>query len=161
MDTNEINRYNKRINKFLSKLQEDLEHEFSINNNFEYHEGPCGSKEYIKHLISYTIDKLTGKEQDEIKKKRTTPLEFFKGYIENIENMPQRIVSVTNTYTSPGTIAHHKCVYKRFCEFFRDECIKNDFSVFDLSFSKRFEAWAYSHKRYKSNTIPTSFNVKM
>ena len=32
----QINRYNKRINKFLSKLQEDLEHEFSINNNFEY-----------------------------------------------------------------------------------------------------------------------------
>ena len=152
----QINRYNKRINKFLSKLQEDLEHEFSINNNFEYHEGPCGSKEYIKHLISYTIDKLTGKEQDEIKKKRTTPLEFFKGYI---ENMPQRIVSVTNTYTSPGTIAHHKCVYKRFCEFFRDECIKNDFSVFDNYFPKRFENWAFIKRNYKSNTIPTSFNV--
>ena len=152
----QINRYNKRINKFLSKLQEDLEHEFSINNNFEYHEGPCGSKEYIKHLISYAIDKLTGKEQDEIKKKRTTPLEFFKGYI---ENMPQRIVSVTNTYTSPGTIAHHKCVYKRFCEFFRDECIKNDFSVFDNYFPKRFENWAFIKRNYKSNTIPTSFNV--
>lgn len=152
----DINRYNKRINKFLSKLKDELEHDFSINHNFEFHEGHCGSKEYIKHLISYTIDKLSSKEQNEIKKKQTTPLEFFRRYI---ENMPQRIVSATNTYTSPGTIAHHKCVYKRFCEFFRDECIKNDFSVFDLSFSMRFEAWAYSHKHYKSNTIPTSFNV--
>ena len=77
----QINRYNKRINKFLSKLQEDLEHDFLINNNFEYHEGYCGSKEYIKHLISFTIDKLSGKEQEEIKKKQTTPLGFFKGYI--------------------------------------------------------------------------------
>lgn len=152
----DINRYNKRINKFLSKLKDELEHDFSINHNFEFQEGYCGSKEFIKHLITCAIEKLSGKEKEEIKKKQITPLDFFKGYI---ENMPQRIVSLTNTYTSPGTIAHHKCVYKRFCEFFRDECIKNDFSVFDLSFSKRFEAWAYSHKRYKSNTIPTSFNV--
>lgn len=151
-----INRYNKRINKFLSKLQEDLEHDFSINNNFIFHEGYCGSKEFIKHLITCAIEKLSGKEQEEIKKKQTTPLEFFKGYI---ENMPQRIVSVTNTYTSPRTIGHHKCVYKRFCDFFKDQCIKNDFSVFDNYFPKRFENWAYIKRNYKSNTIPTSFNV--
>lgn len=152
----DINRYNKRINKFLSKLKDELEHDFSINHNFEFHEGHCGSKEYIKHLISYTIDKLSGKEQDEIKKKQITPLEFFKGYI---ENMPKRIVSVTNTYTSPRTIAHHKCVYQRFCDFFKEEYIKDNFSVFDNFFPKRFEYWGYSKRNYKSNTIPASFNV--
>lgn len=152
----DINRYNKRINKFLSKLKDELEHDFSINHNFEFHEGYCGSKEFIKHLITCTIEKLSGKEKEEIKKKQITPLEFFKGYI---ENMPQRIVSLTNTYTSPGTIAHHKCVYQRFSDFFKEECIKDDFSVFDEIFAKRFEDWGYSKRHYKYNTIPTSLSV--
>lgn len=152
----QINRYNKRINKFLSKLQEDLEHNFSINNNYVFHEGVCGSKEYIRHLISYTIERLNGKDVEEEKKKQITPLAFFQKYI---DSMPHRIVSVTNTYTSPRTISHHKCVYQRFCDFFQDECIKDDFSVFDNYFSKRFENWAYSKRNYKSNTIPASFNV--
>lgn len=152
----QINRNNKRINKFLSKLREDLEHDFSINNNFIYHNGYCGSKEFIKHLISSTIENLNGKEKEEVKKKQTTPLEFFKGYI---ENMPQRIVSVTNTYTSPRTVAHHKCVYQRFCDFFKEEYINDDFSVFDIFFPKRFENWGYCKRNYKSNTIPASFNV--
>lgn len=41
-----------------------------------------------------------------------------------------------------------------------EQChIKDDFSVFDEAFERRFKDWAYTSKGYRYNTIPATFSV--
>jgi len=152
--TERENRHSKKVNKYLDWL---VEVAIKVWNNFKESKNPnYQTPEHFKWSIQYAIKGKDKEIQEEEEKALTTPLQFFQQYI---DTMPKKIVKATGTFTNPRTIVHHKTVLTRMKDFFNENCKKDDFSVFDKRFESEFEAWAYTSKNYRSNTIPATFSV--
>ena len=153
--TERENRHSKKVNKYLDWLADVVAIEAwktineSKNPNYQ-------TTEYFKWAIQYAIKGKDKEIHEEEKKALTTPLQFFQQYI---DAMPKKIVKATGTFTNPRTIVHHKTVLKRLKDFFSENRRNDNFSVFDKRFESDFEAWAYTSKNYRSNTIPATFSV--
>lgn len=145
-------RKNKRINKLLDTIEDEF---LSIikSNNYRF-ANEEDSPEVLKRVFNYYLTRILGKNEEEEKAENITPLLFFEKFINQ-----KRIVKSTGVYLSERTVAHHKTVLKRFKDFFSDENIKDNFTVFDKVFESKFQNWCYNRKKYSANTVPASLSI--
>lgn len=145
-------RKNKRINKLLDTIEDEF---LSIikSNNYRF-ANEEDSPEVLKRVFNYYLTRILGKNEEEEKAENITPLLFFEKFVNQ-----KRIVKSTGTYLSERTVAHHKTVLKRFKDFFSDENIKDNFTVFDKFFESKFQNWCYNKKKYSANTVPASLSI--
>lgn len=142
-----INRKSSQLNKFLDELEKKLNHYYDKD---DYLMGVS----HVKLLFDSFLDSMIKDEADEEKKKQITPLEFFNTFVSE-----KRINKASGTYVAERTMGHHITVLKRFKEFFKENNLIDNFSVFNKSFESRFEKWCYDKKHYSANTIPASFSI--
>lgn len=110
----------------------------------------------IKEKVAAVIHKVIKADENDEEKKQITPLQYFDKYV---EEMCHKVDSRTGRYIGERTQVHHRTVLKRIKTFMHDKYIKDDFSVFDEQFARRFTDWAYSSKNYRQNTVPATFSV--
>jgi integrase len=151
--TERENRHSKKVNKFLDWLVGEAVREWQF---FKSRVAYLQTPENFKWIIQCCIERENKGIQEEEKKALVTPSQFFQQYI---DAMPKKIVKSTGTFINPRTIVHHQTVLKRIQDFFREKVKNDNFSVFDKKFEGDFEAWAYTSKNYRSNTIPATFSV--
>jgi integrase len=147
------NRHSKKVNKFLEWLEGEAAKQWEAlkASGFMYQ-----TPEDYKRRIQFALKQKEDVIREEEKKALITPLQFFQQYI---DKMPKKIVKSTGTFINPRTIVHHQTVLKRLKDFFNEKGKNDNFSVFDKRFEDEFEAWAYTSKNYRSNTIPATFSV--
>ena len=151
--TERDNRHSKKVNKFLDWLVEEAKKVWQFYKSRAEH---LQTPENFKWWIKLAIEKRNKGIQEEEKKALITPLQFFQQYI---DAMPKKIVKSTGTFTNPRTIVHHKSVLGRIKDFIKEKGKNDSFSIFTQRFEGEFEAWAYTSKNYRSNTIPATFSV--
>lgn len=110
----------------------------------------------IKDKLATIISKVIRADETEEEKKQITPLQYFDKYVDEMRN---KVDPRTGRYISDRTQVHHRTVLKRIKAFMQDKYIKDDFSVFDEQFARRFTDWAYTSKNYRQNTIPATFSL--
>lgn len=110
----------------------------------------------IKEKVAAVIRKVIKADEKDEEKKRITPLQYFDKYVEEMIHI---IDPHTGRYISERTQIHHRTVLKRIKAFMQEKYIKDDFSVFDEQFARRFTDWAYTSRNYRQNTIPATFSV--
>lgn len=155
--TDRINRTSRKVNKFLDSLNAAInEHFEKYPPHFDWTNWYFNKADTFKTIIQQIIDEQVSGERREEEKKKITPLQFFKFYV---DNMHKRVDPRTGNLIADRTINHHKTVFKRFQTFFSEKYIKDDFSVFDRQFQEKFINWGYTNKNYSKNTIPASFSI--
>ena len=110
----------------------------------------------IKEKVAAVIRKVIKADEEDEEKKQITPLQYFDKYV---EEMCHKVDPRTGRYIGERTQVHHRTVLKRIKAFMQEKYIKDDFSVFDEQFARRFTDWAYTSKNYRQNTIPATFSV--
>ena len=161
---------NEKLNAFVDKLTANkigaIPQMQSANDVKEQGNGKSGSirihpkldskENLIKEKVVAVIHKVIKADEKEEEKKQITPLDFFDKYV---EEMTHKVDPRTGRYIGERTQVHHRTVLKRIKAFMAEKYIKDDFSVFDEQFARRFTDWAYTSKNYRQNTIPATFSV--
>ncbi len=153
--TDRMNRAGRKVNKFLDEVDKTWKRHMELNDP-RTKEGYYSSSEFVKHSIAFIIEHFHKEDAELQEKKNITPLSYFAQYVDNLTH---KIDQRTGRYISERTQTHHRTVLKRITAFMEEMCIKNDFSVFDENFAKRFTDWAYTSRNYRQNTIPATFSV--
>lgn len=161
---------NEKINAYIDKLPTKkmgaISQLQSVNAVKEQENGKSGTiriqpksntqENLIKEKVAAVIHKVIKADEKEEEKKQITPLQFFDKYV---EEMTHKVDPRTGRYIGERTQVHHRTVLKRIKAFMQEKYIKDDFSVFDEQFARRFTDWAYTSKNYRQNTIPATFSV--
>lgn len=154
--TERVNRASRKVNKLLDIIIERWkslnEGGYLLSKSSKYHT----KEELIKRDLSFMIYIVMRRDSEEEEKKQITPLQYFDKYV---EEMCHKVDSRTGRYIGERTQVHHRTVLKRIKAFMQEKYIKDDFSIFDEQFARRFTDWAYTSKNYRQNTIPATFSV--
>lgn len=153
--TDRMNRYSRKVNKMLDAADKEWEHYLKYNDP-RMRQGYTTTPHFVKHTMTYIFHKLNEVEKKEEEKKKITPLDFFKKYV---DEMTSKADPRTGRFISERTQTHHRTVLHRIETFMREKYIRNDFHSFDKLFETLFEKWAYTSKNYRQNTIPATFSV--
>lgn len=153
--TQQQNRQAARVNKFLDKLEKEVNSYLAPRQTWKKH--LITDKNPVNRLdIVGMIKRLREGEIEEVKKEEMTPAKVFNEYI---ENMTSRVQKRTGTFIKKSTQGHHKIVFKRYTDYLRDKHLADDFRLFDERFEEKFESYLLRTKRYKVNTVPATLSV--
>lgn len=154
--TERVNRASRKVNKLLDEILEKWKRTTEEGNTLWRQSKLHTREEIIKGDLAYIVSRVMKAEEEEEEKKHITPLQYFDKYV---EEMCHKVDPRTGRYIGERTQVHHRTVLKRIKAFMQEKYIKDDFSVFDEQFARRFTDWAYTSKNYRQNTIPTTFSV--
>lgn len=154
--TERVNRASRKVNKLLDEILEKWKRTTEEGNTLWRQSKLHTREEIIKGDLAYIVSRVMKAEEEEEEKKQITPLQYFDKYV---EEMCHKVDPRTGRYIGERTQVHHRTVLKRIKAFMEEKHIKDDFSVFDEQFARRFTDWAYTSKNYRQNTIPTTFSV--
>ena len=154
--TERVNRASRKVNKLLDAIIEKWKWATEQGNMLWRESKRFTREEVIKGDLAHIISQVMKADEKEEAKKQITPLEYFDKYV---EEMTHKVDSRTGRYIGERTQVHHRTVLKRIKAFMQEKYIKDDFSVFDEQFARRFTDWAYTSKNYRQNTIPATFSV--
>lgn len=154
--TERVNRASRKVNKLLDEILEKWKRTTEEGNTLWRQSKLHTREEKIKCDLAYIVSRVMKAEEEEEEKKQITPLQYFDKYV---EEMCHKVDPRTGRYIGERTQVHHRTVLKRIKAFMEEKHIKDDFSVFDEQFARRFTDWAYTSKNYRQNTIPTTFSV--
>ena len=154
--TERVNRASRKVNKLLDEILEKWKCTTEEGNTLWRQSKLHTREEIIKGDLAYIVSRVMKAEEEEEEKKQITPLQYFDKYV---EEMCHKVDPRTGRYIGERTQVHHRTVLKRVKAFMEEKNIKDDFSVFDEQFARRFTDWAYTSKNYRQNTIPTTFSV--
>lgn len=154
--TERMNRASRKVNKLLEAILERWKR-ITEEGNTLWRESKFSTRdEIIKSDLAYIVKRVIRAEEEEEERKQITPLQYFDKYV---EEMCHKVDSRTGRYIGERTQVHHRTVLKRIKAFMQEKYIKDDFSIFDEQFARRFTDWAYTSKNYRQNTIPATFSV--
>lgn len=154
--TERVNRASRKVNKLLDEILEKWKRTTEEGNTLWRQSKLHTREEIIKGDLAYIVSRVMKAEEEKEEKKQITPLQYFDKYV---EEMCHKVDPRTGRYIGERTQVHHRTVLKRIKAFMEEKHIKDDFSVFDEQFARRFTDWAYTSKNYRQNTIPTTFSV--
>ena len=154
--TERVNRASRKVNKLLDEILEKWKRTTEEGNTLWRQSKLHTREEIIKGDLAYIVSRVMKAEEEEEEKKQITPLQYFDKYV---EEMCHKVDPRTGRYIGERTQVHHRTVLKRIKAFMQEKYIKDDFSVFDEQFARRFTDWAYTSKNYRQNTIPATFSV--
>lgn len=149
----------KQINRFLTKLESEIENvnidEYDTLNDIFPNADEVISKS-IASKVKHIIKKLKYGEKEEEQQRFISVLEFCNKVI---NNMDKKIIKRTGRYINSKTIGHHKIVLKRLTKYLEAyNQTKARFDIFDKYFESKFENWLLSQE-YTPNTIVATFSV--
>lgn len=154
--TERMNRVSRKVNKLLDAIMEKWNWAKEKGNLLYRQSKNHTREECIKDDLAFIISQVMRADEKEEEKKQITPLQYFDKYV---EDMTHKVDPRTGRYIGERTQIHHRTVLKRIKAFMQEKYIKDDFSVFDEQFARRFTDWAYTSKNYRQNTIPATFSV--
>lgn len=148
----------KRVRKNLAKLRIDLDDLLEgyegIDKLTPNHNEGIDVYEELFRRIEGIIDHTVATENEEAKRSKMTPTEFFENVF--FPKWKEARNPRTSQKPSSGTMFNYKNTIRRYKDFINDEGLKDSFSIFDENFQQKFDKYLEEEQELTPNTVSST-----
>lgn len=147
----------KRVNKNLNRLRAELDGLFEeyngsarlSPNNYNGDDIQADLYKRVSDIVSNNV----ATENEEARKSRVTPTEFFTNFIDRWSKTANKR---TMMRPSPGTIWNYKNTLRRYSDYINDRGLTDSFKLFNSDFQSDFDDYLASEQSLSMNTISST-----